>query len=80
MSLPPSDSRETRANRPLSSVAAAFDSSEYTRGACQQAADGGANINHHAVAPPPLTVAQKLPRRQDIVYGRQRRPSTIVTL
>ena len=50
MSLPPCDSRETRANRPVSSVAAAFDPSEYTRGACQRAADGGANINHHALA------------------------------
>ena len=54
MSLPPCDSPETGTSPPLLPVAAAFDPSEYTRCACQRAADGAANIDD-AVFDGPVT-------------------------
>ena len=56
-----------------------FEPSEYRRGARQRAADGGANINHPALATA-VTVAQKPRLPEDIVERETKAPSSALAL
>ncbi len=79
MSLPPCDSRETRANRPVPSVAAAFDPSEYTR---VRVNVQRTVVRTSTIRPwqPPVIVAQKLRLPQDIVERETEAPLTTLAL
>ena len=79
-SLPPCDSQETRANRPVASVPAAFDPSEYTR-ACVSTCSGRWCDHHHpalVIAGPRGTETATTPATS--LNGRREAPLTTLAL